>query len=78
MKGLYVGKGLIQKRLIAHFQKKDFAEEKIVYYTFIVCENRIAKYCEQLFLDIYDMPYNKSENIGNIKLCSHWTQYEVD
>jgi hypothetical protein len=50
----------------------------LIYYSFYPCENRIAKYLEQLLLDTYDFPLNKSENRGNKKLCAYYFQSQVD
>jgi len=74
----YVGKGKILKRIISHWQEKDFSEEVLVYFTYLPLENRAAKYVEQLIMDIYDIPLNKSENRGKHKLCAYFTQNEVD
>lgn len=50
----------------------------IIYFTFFPCENRKAKYIEQLFLDIYDLPLNTVENKGSETMCAYFTQSEVD
>ncbi len=78
MKCLYVGKGEIIKRIIQHFKTKDFSSEILVYFTYLETSNRIAKYLEQLVLDIYDIPFNKVENIGTQQLCMYFSQIEVD
>ncbi|MCU0731060.1 MAG: hypothetical protein MUE84_05670 [Hyphomonas sp.] len=78
MKGLYVGKGDAAKRLRHHWKTKNMAEEMIIYFTFFACENRKAKYIEQLLLDTYDLPLNRAENTGTKTLCAHFTQSEVD
>jgi hypothetical protein len=78
MKGLYVGKGDAAKRLRHHWKTKDTAEEMIIYFTFFACENRKAKYIEQLLLDTYDLPLNRAENTGTETLCAYFTQSEVD
>lgn len=78
MRALYVGKGYIEKRLFEHWKAKDFSNEMLVYWTFVEMTNRQAKYYEQLLLDIYDLPLNRSENPGVEKLCAHFTQEEVD
>ncbi|KKL34023.1 hypothetical protein WR30_26175 [Burkholderia contaminans FFH2055] len=78
MRALYVGKGRIGKRLLDHWKKKDFSDEMIVYWTFLEIPNRQAKYCEQLILDTYCVPLNKAESTGELLLCSHFTQIEVD
>ena len=75
---LYVGKGSAAKRIADHWLKKNFDTEGLVYFTFFRCENRVAKYIEQLVLDIYDVPFNKYEKRGRKKLCGYFTQNEVD
>lgn len=78
MKGLYVGKGDAAKRLRHHWKTKNTIEQILIYYTFFPCENRKAKYVEQLLLDIYNLPLNKVENTGTEKLCAYFSQSEVD
>lgn len=78
MRALYVGKGQIARRLLAHWKKKDFSEEMLVYWTYLEMPNRQAKYCEQLLLDIYNVPLNKAESAGKLSLCTHFKQSEVD
>jgi hypothetical protein len=41
--------------------------------SFFECENRIAKYIEQLFLDTYRFPVNTNENPGVEELWASWT-----
>lgn len=78
MKGLYVGKGRIQKRIADHFFKKEFSDEMLIYFTYLELPNRISKYIEQLMLDTFRIPYNKNENTGKENLCAYFTQTEVD
>lgn len=78
MRALYVGKGYVERRLLKHWEEKDFSEELLVYWSFAEMPNRQAKYCEQLLLDLYDFPFNTSENPGCDTLCAHFTQVEVD
>ena len=78
MRCLYIGKGEIFKRLENHFNTKDFSNEELVYFSYFICKNRIAKYLEQLFLDLYNVPFNKSENKGKKILNVIYNQYEVD
>lgn len=78
MRCLYVGKGNIPVRLIDHWTKKDFSEEMLVYWTYLEMPNREAKYVEQLLLDIFKIPFNKSESRGTQTLCAYLTQNEVD
>lgn len=78
MRALYVGKGNAKRRLVNHWAKKNTSEEMLIYFSFFPCRNRIAKYIEQLFLDTYNIPLNKSENTGKHTLCAYFTQEEVD
>jgi hypothetical protein len=78
MRALYVGKGGFAKRLRAHWQGKDTSDEMLVYFSFVELENRVAKYVEQLLLDLYQFPLNTAENPGQVRLCGHFTQSEVD
>jgi hypothetical protein len=47
-KALYVGKGAVKARIWGHSKRKRFIQDEITYFTFILMENRIAKYIEQL------------------------------
>jgi hypothetical protein len=78
MKALYVGKGAFSARIRSHFWAKDTSEQMLVYFTFAEMPNRLAKYTEQLLLDLYKLPLNKTENPGQGRLCAHFTQNEVD
>jgi hypothetical protein len=78
MRALYVGKGRIGTRLRDHWKRKDFSEALLVYFTYVELSNRMSKYLEQLLLDVYDLPFNKSENPGIGIFCAHFTQCEVD
>jgi hypothetical protein len=78
MRALYVGKGQIGRRLLSHWKNKDFSEEMLVYWTFLELPNRLAKYYEQLMLDVYKTPLNVAEVTGKLTLCAHFTQSEVD
>jgi hypothetical protein len=79
LRGLYVGKGRIGARLFARWRDKDFsAQDGLVYWTYVEMLNRQAKYIEQLLLDLYAFPMNKSEMRGKDPLCAHLTQSEVD
>jgi hypothetical protein len=75
---LYVGKGRVKKRIFEHAKNKGFTEGRIVYFTFVNISNRKAKYVEQLLLDLYDFPLNKSENRGSESFCAYITQRESD
>jgi predicted component of type VI protein secretion system len=61
-----------------HWKKKDFSEEMLVYWTYLEMPNRQAKYVEQLLLDLFKIPFNKSESRGTQTLCAYLTQNEVD
>jgi hypothetical protein len=74
----YVGKGVIERRLLNHWEKKDYSAEALVYWSFLEMPNRQAKYVEQLLLDLYKFPSNRSENRGRGLLCAHYNQNEVD
>lgn len=78
MKALYVGKGRISARMLDHWTRKATADELLIYFTYAEMENRLAKYAEQLLLDLYDLPLNRFENRGRRTLCAHFSQGEVD
>jgi hypothetical protein len=78
MRALYVGKGRFHRRLRAHWEGKDTSTEMLVYFSFVELENRVAKYVEQLLLDLYHFPLNTAENPGKRRLCAHFSQSEVD
>lgn len=69
----YVGKGPPGARITSHIKKK-WQNEKLLHVTFYECENRLAKYYEQLFLDKYQFELNKSENNGTETLYAIWTE----
>lgn len=68
---LYIGKGFALGRIKKHLTEK-WPEQELLYVTFYECENRIAKYIEQLFLDNYDFPLNRGENTGEGFLATVW------
>lgn len=74
---LYVGKGDVAVRLRRHYQTKAFPEE-IVFVTHLDLPNRLAKYVEQLLLDLYDMPMNTHENLGRSHLRNCWDDNLLD
>jgi hypothetical protein len=78
MRALYVGKGAFSARLRNHWASKDTAEQLLIYFTYVELTNRIAKYVEQLLLDIYKFPLNSAENCGTSNLCAYFTQNELD
>ncbi|WP_061017337.1 hypothetical protein [Vibrio splendidus] len=59
---IYVGKGWAKNRVDKHLKKK--MSNNRYFITFYECENRIAKYIEQLFLDYFYFDLNRSENHG--------------
>lgn len=76
---VYVGKGWAYDRIRNHLKNKwDNISDVKLYVTFYECENRIAKYLEQLFLDIYDFHFNKEENKGTEYLRTCWDDYRHD
>jgi hypothetical protein len=78
MRALYVGKGAFDARILDHWASKPTADIQLIYFSYLDLPNRIAKYVEQLLLDVYDLPLNVSENRGTATLCAHFTQSEVD
>ncbi|WP_271438931.1 hypothetical protein [Pontixanthobacter luteolus] len=78
MRALYVGKGALPARLKAHWLKKPTEELMLIYFSYVVLANRMAKYIEQLILDCYNLPFNQAENLGELSLCAHFEQAEVD
>ena len=71
---VYVGKGVAETRVLKHIKDK-WPENELIYVTFYECENRIAKYIEQLFLDTYNFHQNESENKGYESLFARWDEY---
>jgi hypothetical protein len=71
---VYVGKGLAGGRIMEHIRQKYRHLDKLdtIFCTFYECRNRIAKYLEQLFLDLYGFESNKNENIGSDYLFGVW------
>jgi hypothetical protein len=74
---LYVGKGKVQDRVKSHIKIK-LNKEDMLYISFYDCENRMAKYIEQLFLDKYDFELNSEENIGTEELWCDWSDERVE
>jgi len=84
LKCIYVGKGEVFTRIIDdHLNSKleEFGASSI-HVSFFQCKNRFAKYYEQLFLDLFKIPLNKSESRGDIELWAYWpaerAQYGTD
>ena len=70
---VYVGKGLAEVRVDDHVKKK-WPKNYSLYVTFTECGNRLAKYYEQLFLDMYSFVLNRNENPGTEKLYAVWSE----
>lgn len=76
---IYVGKGAALTRLLSHAKHPERLLADMPYWiTFFECENRVAKYIEQLFLDIYQFSQNSNENAGTETLWASWTQERYD
>lgn len=72
MQAFYVGKAgrNVESRLMIHRDEKSVSDTVLATYVSIwPCANRLAKYIEQLLLDLYDFPLNTSENHGTRRLC---------
>lgn len=76
MLAIYVGKGVVENRLKVHVKTK-FPKSETIYVSFFECSNRISKYIEQLFLDIYDFYLNANENKGTEYLKAIWDQPQL-
>lgn len=70
---IYVGKGSVRDRIKDHIKSRLTANE-ILYISFYECENRIAKYVEQLFLDKYKPELNVEEKYGEFDLFARWSE----
>ena len=70
---VYVGKGEALLRLLRHAKEK-FPASELVGVTFFECENRIAKYLEQLFLDTHRFHLNEYANAGTRHLYACWDE----
>ena len=73
MLSIYVGKGLAEVRINSHIKEK-WNRQGLLYVSFYECSNRISKYLEQLFLDIYKFDLNRYENFGTKDLFAVWDQ----
>jgi hypothetical protein len=72
---VYIGKGEALTRLLDHAKHPQRLLGDVPYWiTFFECKNRVAKYIEQLFLDIYYFPENANENPGTKELWASWTR----
>ena len=70
---IYVGKGIAELRIDDHIRRR-WPKEAQLYVTFTEIENRLSKYYEQLFLDIYDFNLNRNENRGEEELYAVWPE----
>ena len=66
------GKGLLSFALIA--TSKKWPKNAQLYVTFTSMENRLFKYYEQLFLDVYVFELNNIENSGAEHLFAVWDE----
>ncbi|PLK46962.1 hypothetical protein C0V76_19260 [Uliginosibacterium sp. TH139] len=73
MLGIYAGKGDALTRLLSHAKSK-LPDNELFGVSFFECENRIAKYLEQLFLDTYSFHLNENENPGLLHLYACWDE----
>lgn len=71
VRAIYVGKGKALDRVLSHAKKK-LRKDELIWVTFYECENFIAKFLEQVFLDIYAFELNKNENPGTQILHGQW------
>lgn len=74
---VYVGKGFARDRLNTHVLEKwlkSGCQDIRLYVTFYEATNRLAKYYEQLFLDLYDPVINKGEKSGTRRLYAVWNE----
>lgn len=69
----YVGKGPPDSRIASHIAKK-WPDGVTLYATFSNMSNRLSKYYEQLFLDIYHFSLNHAENSGSLDLFAVWDE----
>lgn len=75
MKCVYTGKGFVTVRVKKHLKEKwNIVPSMTLYMSFYACENRIAIYLEQLFLDTFDFHFNKKENKGKLVLETTWPE----
>jgi hypothetical protein len=73
---VYVGKGFAKGRIMDHINKKysHLTKLETLFCSFYECSNRIAKYLEQLFLDLYKFESNEHENRGANYLFAVWNR----
>lgn len=70
---VYVGKGFAEFRIDSHVRTK-WPKGTQLYVTFTSMENRLSKYYEQLFLDVYAFELNNIENSGKEHLFAIWDE----
>jgi len=78
MRALYVSRGHVKYRLRQHWKNKSFADQMLVYWSYLEMSNRKSKYIEQLLLDSFKFGYNANENRGQQPLLACFSQNEVD
>jgi hypothetical protein len=71
---VYVGKGYPRRRVKAHVGKEWLEQKLPLCVSFFECENRVAKYLEQLFLDKYRFALNTAESKGTVPLFARWRE----
>lgn len=69
----YVGKGQAINRVRSHIKNK-WVKDEAMYVSYFECSNRVAKYLEQLFLDLYNFHLNDGENFGTKYLQTIWSE----
>ena len=74
---MYVGKGDIEPRIRSHLSEKAELADQLLYVSAYPCENRVAKYLEQLFLDTWNFPLNDAENTGSEILFGFWEDEQL-
>lgn len=73
VRAIYVGKGKALDRVLSHASTK-LPKDEMIWVTFYECENFIAKFLEQVFLDTYAFELNKNENPGTETLYGRWEE----
>ena len=74
---VYIGKGDAKVRIEKHIKDK-WPKDEQFFVSFFECSNRIAKYLEQLFLDIYKFYLNHNEMSGQEYLYGFWDKHRYD
>jgi hypothetical protein len=73
VQAIYSGKGFALNRVLAHVKNK-FPNDQQLWVSFFECENLMAKFLEQAFLDTYAFDLNENENPGTAPLYGRWTE----